>query len=378
MMSEENYEYEKEKYLSARKLIKFRKGLFLPSSKQIIYVENENNVFLNKFFNDNYEQVNQLFNQRGYQFVFIPKLLSEVKEVDATKILQYIFPHINELSVKQREAQNIYDLLFSLICNDEEKNLYPGLIRLKGTQSDCYFFSYLQITFFEEKELWQQLNLYIQHVGDKRLTNGITEFHKCNFLKRQSNVFMGITNPDVKEYAAENFEKEVLKIAEEIRVKIEKLKQLGVNELVIKSLFSLENAQPKLSHLLITNEYKIILPDYNNLEIKMHPLPKAVFFLFLKHPKGILFKYLSDYRKELLEIYKKVATRGTIDDYRKSIEDVTDPTKNSINEKCARIREAFIRELDENLAKNYFITGERFSVKKIQLDRSLIINESDI
>ena len=41
------------------------------------------------------------------------------------------------------------------------------------------------------------------------------------------------------------------------------------------------------------------------MEIKMEPLVKAVYLLFLKHPEGIVFKCLPDYRKELAELYKR-------------------------------------------------------------------------
>ena len=58
-----------------------------------------------------------------------------------------------------------------------------------------------------------------------------------------------------------------------------------------------------------------------------------------------------------------------------SIEDVTNPLLNSINEKCARIRSAFVKKFDEGLAKNYFVTGERGEVKKIVLPRDLVIWE---
>lgn len=37
-----------------------------------------------------------------------------------------------------------------------------------------------------------------------------------------------------------------------------------------------------------------------------------------------------------------------------SIEDVTNPLLNSINEKCARIRSAFVKEFDESLAQKSF------------------------
>lgn len=48
---------------------------------------------------------------------------------------------------------------------------------------------------------------------------------------------------------------------------------------------------------------------------------------------------------------------------------------NSINEKCARIRAAFIKEFDHHLAKYYVVTGERGEAKKITLPRDLVIWE---
>ena len=58
-----------------------------------------------------------------------------------------------------------------------------------------------------------------------------------------------------------------------------------------------------------------------------------------------------------------------------SIRDVTDPCNNSINEKCARIREAFVQNFDDRLAQNYYVTGKRGEPKRITLDKSMIIWE---
>ena len=104
----------------------------------------------------------------------------------------------------------------------------------------------------------------------------------------------------------------------------------------------------------------------------MEPLVKAVFLLFLNHPEGIIFKELSDFREELMAIYKELKPTGLTKRTIQSIEDVTNPLLNSINEKCARIRSAFIKEFDESLAKNYFIQGERGEAKKISLPRELV------
>ena len=107
----------------------------------------------------------------------------------------------------------------------------------------------------------------------------------------------------------------------------------------------------------------------------MEPLVKAVYLLFLRHPEGIIFKHLPDYRKELAEIYQMIKPLGLNDRAIRSIEDVTNPFLNSINEKCARIRGAFISQFDESIAKHYYINGWRGEAKKIVLPRDLVIWE---
>lgn len=81
--------------------------------------------------------------------------------------------------------------------------------------------------------------------------------------------------------------------------------------------------------MVITKDYRILLPDYNDMEIKIEPLVKAVFLLFLKHPEGILFKHLPNYREELTGIYAKLRPLGMSEKAIQSIEDVTNPLLNS-------------------------------------------------
>ena len=161
-------------------------------------------------------------------------------------------------------------------------------------------------------------------------------------------------------------------LLEDMDVRVQKLRAKGLNEWTFRSLFK---TKAQLSRLVITKGYRIMLPDYNDIEVKMEPLVKAVYFLFLNHPEGVIFKELADYREELLNIYKKLKPMGLNKRTIQSIEDVTNPLLNSINEKCARIRSAFVKEFDESLAKNYFVSGERGEAKKIALPRDLVICE---
>ena len=84
---------------------------------------------------------------------------------------------------------------------------------------------------------------------------------------------------------------------------------------------------------------------------------------------------MPDYREELAQIYNKVRPMGLTDRAVRSIEDVTNPLLNSIKEKCARIRGAFVGQFDDHMARHYYIDGLRGEAKKISLPRELVIWE---
>lgn len=158
---------------------------------------------------------------------------------------------------------------------------------------------------------------------------------------------------------------------DEVKEKIQILRDSGINESRIASLFYCE--RPLLS-LTISKNYRIFLGD-NHIEVHMEPLVKAVYLLFLFHPEGIAFKCLPDYRKELADIYQKIKPLGLTERAIRSIEDVTNPLLNSINEKCSRVRAAFLSEVDTTLLEQYIITGKSGEAKKISLPRDLIVWE---
>ena len=160
-------------------------------------------------------------------------------------------------------------------------------------------------------------------------------------------------------------------LVEEVKEKIQKLKEYGMSE---KEITSLLHTEEPLLKLTISKNYRIFLGD-DRVEVHMEPLVKAVYLLFLSHPEGINFKDLPDYRDELTMIYDKVRPWGLTDRALQSIEDVTNPLLNSINEKCARIRGAFVGEFDDYMAKYYYIDSRRGEAKKIALPRDLVIWE---
>ncbi len=158
---------------------------------------------------------------------------------------------------------------------------------------------------------------------------------------------------------------------DEVKERLQILRNNGISESKIASLFY-ENKP--LVCLIISKDNNIYLGEERK-EVHMEPLVKAVYLLFLKHPEGIMFKCLPDYREELAQIYVKLKPYGMSDRVIQSIEDVTNPILNSINEKCARIRGAFVGQFDDHMARHYYIDGLRGEAKKIDLPRNLVVWE---
>jgi len=343
------------KYLFLPKLISFTEDLtFTPSNKQIIYVENSYNNIVNEFIINHYEKVSLFFSKRGYSFCYLPSINEAIV---TTETIKYYNPSLKKVDI-DKLRENIKELTYNnlLSYTHEKDNLHTGFIRYKGKVDNNYQFSYFELIDYSEKEIWLQLHTYINLIGV-----GTTLY--------------SLGKPEEDEIADSFFSYESIQLVEEIKERIEKLRKIGIKEMAIKSLFL---TKPKISKILITKDFRIFLPDYNNKEIVMYPLPKAIFFLFLKHPEGILFKQLPDFKTELKHIYSNLSSRAELRDINESINNVTDPSKNAINEKCSRIREAFIKEFDESLAQYYFITGERAEPKRISIDRSLVTFESEI
>lgn len=162
---------------------------------------------------------------------------------------------------------------------------------------------------------------------------------------------------------------ETAKVLRELRMTVQKLRLEGVSLMAIHEFI---DKQEPLSRMTITPDYRIFLPDYNNMEIEMGALPKAIYFLYLRYPEGIVYKHMPDYFSELLNIYKQL--RPNTDEARLNltVTKVVNPLGNALNENIARIRKAFVEKFDEHLANNYIITGERGSQYSIPLDRDLI------
>ena len=356
------------------KELTFKNLPFVPESRQVIYVESSYHKKLNKFICNHYEWLRETFGRFGYDFCYLPMLSEEVISYNAPYLTEEEC-HAKIADITSLDKYAIDDkaiepsLVFSLDIPVEDAKgntvLQAVAIKTKWLVPTKDTFTRLAK---EIRDVEQAQYRHYREIEEKKKGKE-SEQPRFSVGPHDSGVSGRIVDSDDADY---KFDYESMKLIDEIRTRIKALQNKGVNTLILHNIIDKEE---RLSRLRITKDYRIFLVDYNNMEIKLPVLPKAVFLLFLHHPEGIRFKELIDYYPELLKIYLTLNPTGGRMRQEQSIRDITDPRNNSINEKCARIREAFVRNFDDRLAKNYYVTGKRGEHKRITLDKSMIIWE---
>lgn len=358
---------------TARSRVVFDADLpFKPNFEDVFYVEDEFNPTVNEYIAEHYEELCKRFAKQSLVFNYFPKLCKQIVPQDT---LLYMFPYMKADAVCVNGNISLETLKKHLACGSFDG---PALIHAIKTDlgDDCviHAYSYYPLVPDSNVSLNDQFEWYTlsvcsdDYIGPHYKIEEVGSSSGDDSDAADRN-FDAVDIDFRNDYAHYLIKAEDLKLVEEVRDRIKELCKRGYQLSLLQNLIE---EQPTLSRMVITKNYRIFLPDYNNVEITMSPLPKAVYLLFLKHPEGILFKYLGDYYEELLDIYKEIGNRVIERNVRKSIHDITDPTNNSINEKCARIREAFLKHFDTPYAKNYYITGLRGEPKRITLPRELV------
>lgn len=332
----------------------------------VIYVEDAYNAEFNSFIQSNYKTIVDIFGSKGISFCYLPFLL---ENEEYQKVIEYNRPYLHS-PLTGVSIQEIYNNLIQL--QSEPVNVSA----LAWTDNSDILFAF---PLENLSSLIDDFNIYADVINEALEDNWrsapMFRFSSSNeFDVNENNIGYKRSFPDLlPEYNVDaKFDSEAFQLAEEIRQKISLLSEHGALSLIGDIIEEIKQTQRNLSPLFITNDYRIFLKDYDMKEVLMPPLSKCLFFLFLRHPEGILFKELSNYHDELLSIYRNITIRENIDIAIESIKAMTNPLNNSVNEKASRIRAAFLELITDDLAINYYITGRRGEPKKITLDPSLI------
>jgi hypothetical protein len=122
--------------------------------------------------------------------------------------------------------------------------------------------------------------------------------------------------------------------------------------------------------MLVTEDFKILIPQCNNLEIKLSHFTKAIYLLFLSNTEPIDIKDLHLHKDRLLLIYKQISNQNSYDKMKESVEDLLKGDNEAIYVHFSRIKKAFLNHFSIYIAYKYYIFGYKGKPKKIIFDRN--------
>lgn len=363
---------------------------FKPDKSQVIYVESLYDEQANRFITDNYHELRQWFEYRGYEFIYLPMLF---KDDELKRKVLYYAPYLETKIVADKSLRSSYLLNF-LSSSHLGEAVKPSILFGPERCGDEWLFQAceLPLSGVASKDIIQLLDavssgtLFVNEscaMNDNVLMNyqpseprssmsieceGNRSARKRSFFSRMVDRIQGeLFEDDVEEYAP--LRDEVAEILESLENNVKKLRLQGVT---LSAIHEFIDKQEPLSPLVITEDLRIFLPAYNNIEIELSAQRKALYFLFLNHPEGIVLQRLEEYHKELMNYYKQTSGGVVTPRMEESIKKLETYGNNQLNVVITRIREAFCSKFDERLARHYFISGERGQAYKIGLPQALI------
>ena len=355
----------------------------------VIYIEREYDELINNYIKKNLTHLQKLCEKQGCLFLYIPKFYTSLPD----NILKYYTGKELEYSTKIHTYDIINSIFSNLVlCQIQE----PSLLFTGSSDNKCIAFSIGHDTSLFSKFFPSRKEKYIENRINQILSD-IRSVYGGALPKVEKQLFYDETDGSaLKErisYTSDSGTR--FRVSGKVSGRIEQVEELDEDEdfkssaceqaqnfvarLLQKgyskeAIWALLAPMKELSPIKVTRDFRILLPLYD-MEIKLPPVQKAVYLLFLIHLEGISFKDMPDYQNELFLIYRKIAIRGMKQKHLETITDLVNPLSNSMNEKCSIIKKRITALLDDDLAKHYYISGGRAESKKIDIRPTLVIWE---
>lgn len=340
----------------------------------VVYVETEYNQPLNSFICNNMEYIRKGFLERNYHFVYIPELknlsdkdLACAFPLDTASMTDEIRNDIRNITTEQ--FTHMFASLIGMDFSGNKAGLmslhrYRGDIGYRIPDIDCSesHFVYVDLQDCCPDNIKEAFEEYFKFYATE-LRPGVfcarpkEEYPLDDWQEGESD---GDQN-DIPDYLFYYDQQKMLGIAEEIRQRVEILRQGGYIELLLHTLGadlvkqikdSRKTATP-LMHLNISDNLRIFIPELDNREMKMPALARALYVFYLRHEEGVEFKFLSEFTEELFSLYRLASNRLDDSRLRATVDSLVNPTENKINECVSRIKTAFLSVMDEYAARNY-------------------------
>lgn len=217
---------------------------------------------------------------------------------------------------------------------------------------------------------------------DVEISKGLSETCCCDTLDEISEPCCREI-PELKEDVAEERELKVLELSQQAdlqRIQAAILDYVAkyhtdpsdLVQTLLKGKFVIGNP-PGISPLVVNKDLKIILPNYNEVEVKMPAMCRAIYILFLRHPEGIALRDIADHRAELESIYTIVKPGRDDAIAAAAFDNLLNPMSNTLNEYISKIRRCFaLCIINDEVARNYYITGKKGEAYGVALNPELI------
>lgn len=339
--------------------------------KVYVYVESYYDERINTFILKNWENICAEFDKYDYQFIYVPKWVFDTSAIHLANLGEERTEKIKRMLSSMTTVQYSRLLMKSLGFDKDIEGEYCGIFHFAqshkrddftGDDIDKHRFTLCSMKGLDDRELNIFFVRYLNGICEGRRRPGA--FHKIMQVD-------DLIGKDTDLEAERCFQIKMKEIAENVKREIETLKEAGYYEMLLHTLGDdlvneLKSVQtvPALSRMEITDDYRIILTDYDK-EVKMTPIQKALYIFYLRHPEGVEFKVLSAYYDEILAIYKVLSNRENAEKQRESVRRLVDVTDNAINEKCSRIKESFLKVADDFIARNYYIVARNEERKEV-------------
>ena len=129
--------------------------------------------------------------------------------------------------------------------------------------------------------------------------------------------------------------------------------------------------------VLVNGDMKIVLPEYDEMEIKMPAMSRTLYILFMKLRKqgtgGVVLKNIDQYRDDIIDIYNLVKPGARERRVAQSVDNLCDPLSDSLNQAISRVNRCIKSVItDKKLVEQYMITGARGEEYGIALDPELM------
>ena len=141
-------------------------------------------------------------------------------------------------------------------------------------------------------------------------------------------------------------------IVAQIKTLLRQLRTKGATDKEIDSLL-IEEEKPGRAYIDSTGN--LVLPDAGNAKIKLTPMERTLYILFLRYPEGINADELWRYWDELCEIYGSQMIYDDKDLIEDAVEGICDEEKVTWYTNVSRIKRKITDKLGKRAAEQYII-----------------------